>query len=464
MSAILRVILDDRPLRRTRTGVGHYVAQLLEWLPRVAPDIHVDPFVFTHLSREGWGDRGTEGASGQGTEAAALRDQGPRDRGAQPRDVGGGRKPWWLRRTIQAAYGVVFRFKTRGRYDLYHEPNHIPVRCDLLTITTIHDLSVHVHPQWHPRDRVRWYEADFERGVRQTRHFIAASEFTRREMVRLLGVAPDRITVTYQSPRAAFTARLHSAIETPHTGGGLIRARSASEGPCIRARSASEGPSIRARSASEGPPVPTPSDSEGSVIRAASVSERAALDLPERFFLYVGTLEPRKNVAGLLEAYAALPAAVRRSHPLLIAGAWGWKADALRQKLAERHLQPDVRLLGYLHDAELAAVYAACTALVWPTLYEGFGLPPLEAMACGAPVIVSNAASLPEVVGDAGVLLDPHDTAAWTEALRRMAEDEAWRAALRARGLRQAARFSWERCARETAACYRAVARNGGGA
>lgn len=379
-----RIVLDDRPLRRTLTGVGNYIAQLLAHLPHVAPDLQVDPFVFTHLSREGW-------------KPPAPSETGPPPQ-TSPADVAGGRRPWWMRRAIQAAYGVAFRFKTRG-YDLYHEPNHCPVASRLPTVTTIHDLSVLVHPDWHPLDRVKWYESAFNAGLRQARRFIAASEFTRREMTLRLGVDPARIDVTYQGPRAAFQ---------PLTGDALAVAR-------------------------------------------------RELAIPERFFLFVGTLEPRKNVEGLIDAFAALPADVRARTPLLIAGAWGWRAENLKEKLASRALVEQVRLLGYLHDPQLAAYYSACTALVWPTLYEGFGLPPLEAMACGAPVIVSDAASLPEVVGDAGVLLPPTDVPAWTEALRRAAKDEAWRAAARARSLDQAARFSWRRCAEETAAIYRRV-------
>lgn len=346
-----------------------------------------------------------DAAGGDGS-AAAGRDPG---RGAStvpahhPRDVGGSRKPWWLRRVMQGAYASYFRLRARN-YGLYHEPNHIPMRCDLPTVTTIHDLSVLVHPEWHPADRVRWYEAEFADGVRQTRRFIAASEFTKREMIERLGISSEKVDVTYQAPRQSFAQRE----------------------------------------------------------REVTASVLHAHGAPKRYFLYVGTLEPRKNVTGLLDAYADLPAAIRHEHPLLIVGAWGWKQEELRRKLAERGLANAVRLMGYLRDEELACFYSACTAFVWPTLYEGFGLPPLEAMACGAPVIVSNVTSLPEVVGEAGVLLDPNLTSAWREAMNRAADDADWRKSVRSMSLEQAGRFSWGRCVEQTVACYRAAAGGGG--
>lgn len=352
MSRPLRVILNDRPLCRTLTGVGNYIAQLLVHAPSDAPDVEIRPFYFTYLTRRDWRER--PAPDPQPAATGGVR---------QPADMGDSRYPWWMRRALQGGYRTLFRALARG-YALYHEPNHIPMRCNLPTVTTIHDLSVLVHPAWHPADRVKWYEREFDAGLRQTRVFIAASEFTRREMTARLGVPPERIVVSYQAPRPAFR-----------------------------------------------PLAP-----------AEAAARLAALSVPARFFLYVGTLEPRKNVTGLLEAYAALPPATRRDHPLLIAGAWGWKGRQLREALLRHGLGQDVRLLGYLFDDQLAALYSRCTALVWPTLYEGFGLPPLEALACGARVIVSNVASLPEVVGDAGVLLDPLDVSAWTEAMREAAD------------------------------------------
>ncbi len=377
----LRVVMDDRPLRRTLTGIGHYIAQLLAEMERM-PDVVVEPFVFTHLSRTGWDPR------------RAVRDGGS--------DVGGGRKPWWLRKLIQTGYGVAFRHKTRG-YDLYHEPNHVPVRTRRPTITTIHDLSVLIHPDWHPQDRVRWYADAFAHGLRQARRFITISEFTRREMVTRLGIDPERIDVTPLAARAVFA-------------------------PC-----------------------------DDATVRAALEEFR----LPRRFLLFVGTLEPRKNLPGLLDAYAALPEDLRSACPLAIVGAWGWKAGALRARIEALGVPADqVRLLGYVSDEQLAALYTACRALAWPTYYEGFGLPPLEAMACGAPAIVSDVASLPEVLGDAGRLLPVDDRDAWRDALRQAIEDDDWRTTQARQALARAATFTWQRTAEQTVAAYlRAVSK-----
>jgi alpha-1,3-rhamnosyl/mannosyltransferase len=366
----LRVILNDRVLYRPLTGVGNYVRQLLNALRQEAGRHQVRPFLSTFLP--------------------VLR---------LPLTNRTGRS-WWARRVLQRGYASAFRWRS-GLHQVYHEPNHIPILCDIPTVTTVHDLSVLVHPEWHPDDRVRWYEREFDAGRRQTRRFIVASEFTRREMVAHLGVGVESMDVTYQAPRASMK---------PQPPAELRRVRT-------------------------------------------------LFALPEQYFLYVGTLEPRKNVPGLLAAYAALPRALREHHPLVLTGARGWKIETIAQRLALHGLENDIRLLGYVPDEALPGLYAGATALVWPSLYEGFGLPPLEAMACGCPAIVSNAASLPEVVGDAGVLIDPQDVPSWTAAMQRMAEDAAWREEWRRRGFVQRALFSWRRCALETLACYRKALR-----
>jgi alpha-1,3-rhamnosyl/mannosyltransferase len=180
---------------------------------------------------------------------------------------------------------------------------------------------------------------------------------------------------------------------------------------------------------------------------------RRRLELPDRFVLATGTLEPRKNLPRLIQAHAALGA---DAPPLLLAGPSGWQLEDALAGAAER---PDaVRQLGYVADSDLAALYRLCTVFAYPSLYEGFGLPVLEAMSAGAPVVTSSVSSLPEVAGDAALLVDPLDVEALSAALGRVLGDAALAARLRSAGRARAASFSWERTARETLALLRQLA------
>lgn len=179
---------------------------------------------------------------------------------------------------------------------------------------------------------------------------------------------------------------------------------------------------------------------------------RTAKGLPERFWFFVGTLEPRKNLPTLIEAYAALPRSERL--PLILGGGKGWQYEPIFATIERHHLGNDIRLTGYLPADELPLWYNSAEAFVYPSVYEGFGLPVLEAMACGTPVIVSDASSLPEVVGEAGALIPPQDVEGWTEALRRAFHDTLWRDALRQRGLLRAQQFTWDATAAQTIRTY----------
>lgn len=180
-----------------------------------------------------------------------------------------------------------------------------------------------------------------------------------------------------------------------------------------------------------------------------------------RYILFSGTLEPRKNVPVLLSAYRAL----RGDFPdtgLILAGTPGWRSDKLLEYIRGNGLSEDVRVTGYVSPEELAVLYSGASVFVLPSLYEGFGLPPLEAMACGAPVVVSSGGSLPEVVGDAAVVLPPNDVEGYRREIARVLSSPELARELREKGFRQAEKYSWDRTAAETLAVYREVAGWGG--
>jgi alpha-1,3-rhamnosyl/mannosyltransferase len=270
---------------------------------------------------------------------------------------------------------------------------------DVPTVATLHDLSVLLHPHWHPADRVAHFERRFHEGLKRCRHFFAISEFARREIIAALGLRPDQVTRTYMGIRP-----------------GLGR---------------------------------LPADQ----VRAAL----ARLGLPPRYLLYLGTIEPRKNVLTLLRAYCALPGAVRERYPLLLVGGWGWNAGPVADYLENKGRHCGVRQVGYVPDESVPALYNGARALAFPSFYEGFGLPPLEMMACGGAVLASTAGALVETVGCRAHLIDPRDEEGWRAALLRVATDDDWWEGLR-RGVEAVARpFTWDRCAADTLAVYRAL-------
>jgi alpha-1,3-rhamnosyl/mannosyltransferase len=181
---------------------------------------------------------------------------------------------------------------------------------------------------------------------------------------------------------------------------------------------------------------------------------RARHELPERFVLGVGTLEPRKNLVRLIDAYSALPGEVRAGAPLVLVGPKGWEVEEIERRAGAA----GVRTLGYVDDDDLVRLYAACTAFAYPSLYEGFGLPVLEAMSAGAPTLTSSVSSLPEVAGDAALMVDPHDEAALRAGLERLLSDDALRERLRRAGPERAAQFSWARTAAGYADLFRDLA------
>ncbi|MEO1163878.1 MAG: glycosyltransferase family 1 protein, partial [Chloroflexota bacterium] len=179
---------------------------------------------------------------------------------------------------------------------------------------------------------------------------------------------------------------------------------------------------------------------------------RAENNLPERFWLYLGTLEPRKNLVTLIKAYAQLSANERL--PLVLAGGKGWMSEPIFEAIAQHGLEDTIALPGFIPTEALPLWYNSAECFIFPSVFEGFGLPVLEAMVCGTPIITSNVSSLPEVAGEAGMTLPPHELDAWVSGLRQAFHDESWRNEAREAGLVQAKKFNWDTTARLTVASY----------
>ncbi len=391
----MRVLVNELSAQGARTGIGHYTAQVLRCLRAQASSDRIEGFPGPWVQKCR--------ALGRTLRSRLL----PESEAAAPGPTAGPSRPGWrawcagraralARKCLEAE--LHFRGR-RGAFDLYHEPNNIPLAADLPTVVTVHDLSVLLHPQWHPRSRVADYEAHFQNGLRQCRRFLAVSEFTRGELIHQFGLRPDQVACTYNGVRP-----------------GL--------GPM------------------------------------ADVDVQAALRslrLPPSYFLYLGTIEPRKNLLTLLRAYVKLPVEVRERFPLLLAGGWGWNSADVAAFLHDEARHRGVLYTGYLPEEDLGAVLNGARALVYPSFYEGFGLPPVEMMACGGAVICSTAGALVETAGGRAHLVEPLDEEGWREALHRAATQDDWLAELR-RGAAAAVRhFTWDRCAADTLAVYRAA-------
>ncbi|HEY8446038.1 MAG TPA: glycosyltransferase family 1 protein [Thermomicrobiales bacterium] len=284
----------------------------------------------------------------------------------------------------------------RDRLDLFHGTvNVLPRALPCPAVVTIHDLAFLRWPEQVPTRRYRYLAREVRAAARRASRILAVSNSTKVDVVELLGVEPARVHVTPLGVDCRFR--------------------------------------------------PAPPDA------IARLRERHGCSRP--FMLAVSTLEPRKNLPALLRAFSRVVDDV--PHDLMLVGPEGWLTGELHDTLRRLGLGERVRLTGFVADHELPVWYSAADLFVFPSLYEGFGLPVVEAMACGAPVVTSNVSSLPEVAGDAALLVDPRDEEAIASAMLRVLTDSAFAADLRQRGLQQARRFTWEQTAAATVAAYR---------
>jgi alpha-1,3-rhamnosyl/mannosyltransferase len=394
----MRVIINQLSASGLKTGIGHYTQQLVTHLRRRVGHYQIDCFprrwicdarkAFVHV-RQLLETRHPETTAANGHSSSVSLKHHALHR---------------LRRYGRALMRYDFLSLCANRsYQLYHEPNFIAMPSDLPTVTTLHDLSALLHPEWHPLDRVKHFEREFARSLARSSHFFAISEYCRQEIIRILGIPAERVTRTYMGVREQLQ--------------------------------------------------PIPKEEIDLLLRR--------LRMPRKYILYLGTIEPRKNLLVLLKAYRALPRRLRDEWPLLLVGAWGWRTHEVAAYYHEEARHRGVIWRPYVHENDLAAIYGGARALAYPSLYEGFGMPPLEMMACGGAVLSSTAGALRETVGRQAHLIQPDDIDGWRSALERVVTDHEWWQKLRNGATATANCYTWSRCAAETLETYRSIiARN----
>jgi glycosyltransferase involved in cell wall biosynthesis len=284
------------------------------------------------------------------------------------------------------------------KVDLIHCPNFFCMgNKNIPEFITVHDISCFRHPETHPSIRVKIFNALLPASLEKSQHILTVSEFSKQELVSYFGVDPHKITVTYNGLPPQFGFIEEQAITATLQTYGLAY---------------------------------------------------------KKYFLYVGTIEPRKNLEILLDAYQLLPEQVKRHYKLVIIGSLGWKFENFMEKAKTLISNKQLLMPGFISEQELPRFMAGAHCFLYPSLYEGFGIPPLEAMASHTPVITSNQTSLPEVVGQAGILLPPDDALAWKDAIVSLVDDPKSYRHYVQQGLQQSSLFTWDACADQTLACF----------
>jgi glycosyltransferase involved in cell wall biosynthesis len=324
-------------------------------------------------------------------------------RSVPSRTLGLGQLAWRLSvlasQVARLPYAPIERMMRGDRAAVYHATEHLLPRLSAPTVLTVHDLIFERYPQHHTRRNQLFLHTAMPLFVRAADAIIAVSRHTRADLVELYGADPAKIHVVYEGVDERF--------------------------------------------------APAPPDEVGRVRQVYS---------PDRpYLLMVGTLEPRKNHAVALRALARLKT-WDWPHRLLLVGGQGWLFDPIRRQIDQLGLGGDVHFAGYVPDADLPPLYTGAAGVLVPSLYEGFGFPVLEALACAAPVVCSSASSLPEVAGGAALLVAPDDDEGLAAAVHLLLSQPQAAASLAEAGRRQASRFRWDACARETAAVYKDVA------
>jgi glycosyltransferase involved in cell wall biosynthesis len=426
----MRIVLNGWFIDQPRTGSGQYTRQLLKHLPHVAPqheyaviipsrnsfdiidikaDVDIDSLISENETRRSIhpARRLLSAVRRLRSRPAANHIEPPAASETTPAPSSIARPNSNLRK-LQFEQSIVPRAAQAYEADLLHVPYWAPpLRSSVPIVVTLHDIIPLVLKEYRGGPLVRAYTGLVSAAVRGAAQVLTDSVASRDDIIHHLHVTANRVKTIYLAADPRFT---------PHAD----------------------------------------------PIDHAAV--RKNYDLPEDYVLYLGGFDARKNIETALQVYTWAQDALGESYPLVIAGELPDRHDAFfrdpRVIARQINVENAVRFIGLVAEEDQAALYQQARAFLYPSLYEGFGLPALEALACGVPVVGSNAASIPEIVGDAGMLVDPKDSRAMAGALIAVCTEESLHYELSERALKQAGQFSWEKCARETVAAYEAVMRD----
>jgi glycosyltransferase involved in cell wall biosynthesis len=381
----MKVAIDISCIRGERAGIGTYAVNLLHGLEKV--DRENKYVLYTFYSR----------SPGFRLDETVL--PVTKNFRLEKKNL-----PFRLARVMLTNMGVPIEFFI-GSCDVLHgldHSAHYSKKAKL--VITVHDLAFLLYPTkgFNSPEFMKQAAPHFSELIGRADRIIAVSENTKMDVLRLLGVPEQKVSVVYEAADEIFRPlNDESILESVRLRYGLKN---------------------------------------------------------NRFIVYVGTLEPRKNLASLLKAFNRLKKIRKIEHKLVLAGRKGWSYGQIFDLVRDLHLQNDVILPGYIPKHDLPGLYNLADTFVYPSLYEGFGLPPLEAMACGLPVIASNTSCFPEILGDAAILTDPNNEDEFSQQIYAVLSDPSLRSSMRQKGLARASQFSWERTARETIDVYRTCA------
>ena len=388
----MKIILATDPMLWPLTGIGRYTFELVK---KLGSESRITDIRFFNMGR--W----------QESAEFARFDHESKDELSNPRmkrwGYGALRKSLSSNKQAIKVYSLIAphlyarRLKPFSADYIYHSPNFMLPPYSGKKVATFHDLSTFKHPEFHPEARISLLHPEITKAAKNADHIITPSEAVRQEVIEFFSKSEEEVTAVPQG--ASFHNNFPDSV--------LL----------------------------------------DSFLRHHMLENR-------QFILFVSSIEPRKNIGRLLDAYEALTPAFRKQYPLVLTGSSGWKSRDILARIKSMKDAGEVRYLGYTSEAELACLYSTAGALVFPSIYEGFGLPIIEAQAMGVPVVTSNVSCMPEVAGGAALLVNPYDVDSIGEALGQIMLDEGLRQNLKAQGLKNASQYSWEKTVAKTVDVY----------